>query len=95
MVCAIRNSEIQNWGACDVNRTGFSIGNIGVSDGSRSGVDRAQPAMRHGTAHNGGMPLRGSYEVVNILAAPAQEPQILDAFDPAADEGVNAFHEDC
>jgi hypothetical protein len=61
----------------------------------RSDVDCAQPAMRHGAAHNGGMPLPWPYEVVDILAAPAQVPQILDAIDRAADEGVNTFHEDC
>ena len=60
----------------------------------RGGVDRAHPAMRHGAAHNGGMPLPRPYQVVDILAAPAQVPQILDAFDRAADEGVNAFHDD-
>ena len=43
-------------------------------------------------AHDRGMPFAGAGEIVEILPAPAQEAQILDPLDRAADEGIHATH---
>jgi hypothetical protein len=55
-------------------------------------IDRADAAMGHGAAHGRGVPLAGAAEVIEILPATAQEAQILDPLDRAADEGVYPAH---
>ncbi len=58
----------------------------------RSRIDRTERPVRHRTAHDRGMPLPRSRQVVDVLAAPAQEPQILHPLDRAADEGIDVSH---
>src|SRR6516165_8926650 len=53
-----------------------------------SGIDRADAAVRHRTAQDHGVQEILAHEVVDELAAPAQQAKILDAFDRAPDEGV-------
>jgi hypothetical protein len=52
------------------------------------GIDRADAAVRHRTAQDHGVQEIFAREVVDELAAPAQQAKILDAFDRAPDEGV-------
>src|SRR5262245_28787081 len=57
--------------------------------GQRSGrIDRPDPSMRHGTAQNRSMQHAVAHDVVDVLAAPAQEAQIFDTLDRAADQRV-------
>ncbi len=53
-----------------------------------SGIDRADVAVRHRTAQDHGVQEILAREIVDELAAPAQQAKILDAFDRAPDEGV-------
>jgi hypothetical protein len=48
--------------------------------------------MRHCTAHHDGMPLAVPVQIVDELAAAAQEAQIFDAFDRAADISIRLRH---
>ena len=51
-------------------------------------VDGSDAAMRHRAAQDRGMQETVAHDVVDILAAAAQEPQILDALDRAADQRI-------
>jgi hypothetical protein len=51
-------------------------------------VDGADPAVRHRAAQDHGMQQILACEIVDELAAPAQQPQILDALDRAPDEDI-------
>ena len=53
-----------------------------------SRVDRNDAAMGNGAAQDHRMELAGARDIVDILALAAQEPQILDPLERAADEGV-------
>ena len=53
-----------------------------------TGLDRADAPVRDRAAQDHGVQQVLACEVVDELAAPAQEAQILDAFDRAADKGV-------
>ena len=58
----------------------------------RARVDRDDAPMGDGTAHDRRVPLPGAREIVDELPAPAQEAQILDPFDRAADESIDVSH---
>ncbi len=72
--------------AADVGR-----GDDGVNAGPRqrrAGIDRDDAAMGDAAAQDHRMQQARPGDVVHIFALAAQEPQILDALDRAADEGV-------
>jgi hypothetical protein len=58
----------------------------------RGRINRAEISVRHRAAHDRRVPLPRPRQVIDILAAPAQEPQILDPLDRAADEGIDVSH---
>jgi len=63
----------------------------GVHAGPGAGgscIDRADAAVRHRTAQDHGVQEIFACEVVDELAAPAQQAKVLDAFDRAPNEGV-------
>ena len=51
-------------------------------------VNFANVAMRHRASKNGGMQKSGPHDVVDILAPPAQKPQVFQPLDRAANQGV-------
>ena len=55
-------------------------------------IDAAQNAMRDGAAQDHGMQLILLRDVVDVDAAPAQQPQILDALDGTADIRIRRVH---
>jgi hypothetical protein len=54
----------------------------------RGDIDGADPAVRHRAAQDHRMQQILAGEIVDELAAAAQQPKILDAFDRAADEDI-------
>ena len=63
----------------------------GVHPGARERrrrVDGDDAAMRHGAAQDRRMQQAVAHDVVDILAAAAQETQVLDALDRAADQRI-------
>jgi hypothetical protein len=58
------------------------------ADARSRGVDGDDAAMRHRAAQDRCMQQTVAHEVVDILAAAAQETQILDALDRAADQQI-------
>src|SRR5258707_6230205 len=55
-------------------------------------IDRFEPAVRNWTAHDRGVPKAHTREVIDILPASAQKPQILNAFDRTADQSIDLSH---
>ena len=55
-------------------------------------VDGADAAMGNRAAHDGGMPLPGAGEIIEILPAAAQEAKVFDPLDRTADECIRAAH---
>ncbi len=55
-------------------------------------IDRADAAVGHGAAQDGGMQKPLAREVIDIFPTPTQEAQVLEAFNRAADEGVDRPH---
>ncbi len=58
---------------------------------SRRRVDRADTTVGDRAAHDRGVPLAFARQVIDILAAAAQEAQILETLDRAADECIRAL----
>jgi hypothetical protein len=56
------------------------------------GIDRSNAAMGDCAAQDRGMQQAGAGEIIHIFAAAAQETQILQPFDRAADERVDGPH---
>jgi hypothetical protein len=54
-----------------------------------SGIDRQDKTVRHRTAQDHGVQEILAREIVDKLATAAQQANILDAFDRAADEGID------
>src|SRR5262249_6755862 len=55
-------------------------------------IDRADAPMGDRAAHDRRVPLAGPVEVIDVLPAAAQEAEVLDTLDRAADEGVDSSH---
>ena len=76
-------------------RDGADVGRR--DDGAHAGprqrggaIDAANAPMGDGAAQDDGMQQSGPADVVDVLALAAQEAQILDTLDRAADEGIAA-----
>ena len=66
-------------------------GDDGMHAGARQRgalVDRADAAVRDRAAQDHGVQHVREGEIIDVLAAPAQKPEILDAFDRAADQRI-------